>query len=83
MDVCFLKSGGGHPADIISVASCDILTFQVGAVVELAAGIVEAPLDEAMVVLAAEVRMVGAGFVLVGTVSSCGMLQIDHGKDVG
>ena len=62
------------------------MTFPVGAVVKLAAGIVEAPLDDAMVVLAAEmveVPMVGAGFVLVGTVSLCGMLQVDHGKDVG
>ena len=54
MDVCFLTSGGGHPADIISVASGDILTFPVGAIVELAAGILEAPLADLMVMLAVE-----------------------------
>ena len=64
MDVCFLTTGGDHPVDIIAVASCDILTFPVGAVVELAAGIVEASLVDAMVVLAAEmveVPLVGTG----------------------
>ena len=58
--------------DIISVASCDILTFSVGAVVKLAAGIVEAPLADAMVVLAVEmveVPLADAVVMLVGTVS--------------
>ena len=54
MDVNFLTSGGEHPSDIIAVASCDILTFPVGVLVELVAGIVEAPLADAMVVLASE-----------------------------
>ena len=67
-----MKSGGGQPADIIAVASSDILTFPVGAVVELAAGIVEAPLDDAVVMMAenmVDVPLAGAVVVLVGTVS--------------
>ena len=67
-----MKSGGGHPADIIAVSSCDLLTFPVGAVVELAAGIVEAPLANVVVVIAAEMveaPLAGAVVVLVGTVS--------------
>ena len=72
MDVCFLTSGGCHSEDITAVASCDILTFPVGALVELAAGIVKAPLSDAVVVLAAEMveaPMAGAVVVLVRTVS--------------
>ena len=67
-----MTSGGGHPADIIAVSSCGILTFPVGAVIELAAGIVEALLANAMVVLAVEmveVLLARAGVVLVGTAS--------------
>ena len=70
-DVCVLTTSGGHPADIIAVASCNILTFPVCAVVELAAEIAEAPLADAMVMLAAEmveVPLVGAVVVLVGMV---------------
>ena len=66
-----MTSGGSHPADIIAVASCDILTFPVGAVVELAAGIVEAPLANVVVVIAAEMveaPLAGAVVLLVGTV---------------
>ena len=66
-----MTSGGGHLANTIAVASCNILTFPVGTVVELAAGIVEAPLVDTMVVLAAEmveVLLAGAGVVLVRTV---------------
>ena len=72
MDVCFLTSGGGHPADIIAVVSCDILTFPVGALVKLAALILEAPLADVVVVLAAEMveaPLAGAVVLLVGTVS--------------
>ena len=46
IDVCFFTSGGDHPKDIIELAICNILTFPVGVVVELAEGIVQAPLDE-------------------------------------
>ena len=58
MDVCFLTSGGGHPEDIIAVASCEILTFSVGAVFKMAAVIVEAPLASAVVVLIGTVYFV-------------------------
>ena len=83
MDVCFLTSGVGYLADIIAVAICKILTFPVGVVVELAAGIVKAPMADAMVVLAAEMAEVpqaGAGVVLVCWFLWCRMLRIDHGK---
>ena len=72
MNVCFLMSGGAHLEDIIKFASCDILTFPVGAVVELATGIVEAPLADAVFIMAAEkveAPLDGAVVVLVGTVS--------------
>ena len=72
MEVCFLTSGGGHPAELISVVSCNILTLPVGVVIEMAVGIVEAPLADRMVVLAAEmveVPLAGAVVVLFRTVS--------------
>ena len=72
MDVCFLTRGGDHPADIIAVASCEILTVPVGVVVKLAEIIVEAPMADAMVVLAAEmveVLLASTVVVLIGTVS--------------
>ena len=80
----FLTSGGGHPADIIAVAICNILAFSVGAVVKLAAGKVEALLADAMVVLAAEmveVPLAGVGACLSGRFLLCGMLRIDHRKN--
>ena len=72
MNVCFLTSSGGNPADIIAVASCVVLTFPVGVIFQLAVGIVEAPLANTMVVLAAqmvEVPLASAVVVLVGTIS--------------
>ena len=71
-DVCFFTSGGGHLVDIIAVTSCNILTLTVGTVFKITAGIVEAPLADAMIMLAAEIVEVllsGAGVVLFGTVS--------------
>ena len=54
---------------MIAAVSCDILTFPVGVVVKMAAGIVKALLVDAMVVLSAEmveVPLAGAGSCLLG-----------------
>ena len=67
-----MTSGGGHPADITAVASCNILMLPVGAVFEMAVVIVEAPLADAMVVLTAEmmeVPLAGVVVMLARTVS--------------